>query len=276
MDNQLAVFEQKAIRQTAHNGETYFSIVDIVAVLTDSPNPNRYWTDLKRRSEKESGQSYAFCVSLKLAGSDGKKYKTDCANTEGVLRIIMSIPSPKAEPFKLWLAENGRQTIVETENPEVGIERLADVYKAKGYNKEWIERRLKSIEVRKELTDEWKQRDVKEGQEFSILTAAIAKETFGLNPSEHSKLKGLERQNLRDHMTEFELIFTMLSESATRSIAIRDDAQGFNENLDAAQRGGAAAGGSRLNFEEKMGLKVVSGDNFLGLKDAEKPNELSD
>jgi DNA-damage-inducible protein D len=274
MNNQLAVFEQKEIRQIEHNGEIWFSIIDIIQVLTDSPNPNRYWTDIKRRSAKENGQSYAFCVSLKLAGSDGKKYKTDCANTEGVLRIIMSVPSPKAEPLRLWLAENGRQTLIETENPEVGIDRLTEIYRAKGYNNEWIERRLKSIEVRKELTDEWKQRDVKEGQEFSILTAAIAKETFGLNPSEHSKLKGLDKQNLRDNMTEMELIFTMLSESATRSIAIRDDAQGFNENHDAAIRGGSATGDARRSFEEKMGLKVVSSENFLGFKEGDKTDEL--
>lgn len=270
MDNQLAVFEQKAIRKTEHNGEIYFSIIDIIEILTGSSKPSNYWDTLKRRENQLS----AICGKFKFLAPDGKMRSTDCANTEGVLRIIMSIPSPKAEPFKLWLAENGRQTLIETENPEVGIERLADIYKAKGYNKEWIERRLKSIEVRKELTDEWKQRDVKEGQEFSILTAAIAKETFGLNPSEHSKLKGLEKQNLRDHMTEFELIFTMLSESATRSIAIRDDAQGFNENLDAAQKGGAATGDARRNFEEKMGLKVVSGDNFLGLKEGNKTAEL--
>ncbi len=268
----LAIFEQKQIRQTVHNGDIYFSIIDIIEVLTGSTAPRQYWNILKKRENQLS----TICLQLKMAATDGRQRITDCANTEGVLRVIMSVPSPKAEPFKLWLAEVGKQTIVETENPELGIERLADIYKAKGYNKEWIDRRLKSIEVRKELTDEWKQRDVKEGQEFSILTAAIAKETFGLNPSEHSKLKGLERQNLRDHMTEFELIFTMLSESATRSIAMRDDAQGFNENLDAAQRGGAAAGGARVNFEEKMGLKVVSGDNFLGLKNAEKANELSE
>ena len=272
MDNQLTPFEGNNIRKVWLDEQWFFSIIDTVQILTDSPSPSKYWHQIKKKDAHLS----PFLRKVKMPMADGKNYPTDCANMEGVLRIIMSIPSPKAEPFKLWLAEVGKQTIVETENPEVGIERLVDIYKAKGYNKEWIDRRLKSIEVRKELTDAWKQRDVKEGQEFSILTAAIAKETFGLNPSEHSKLKGLERQNLRDHMTEFELIFTMLSESATRSIAMRDDAQGFNENLDAAQRGGSAAGGSRVNFEEKMGLKVVSGDNFLGLKDAEKPNELSE
>ena len=209
---------------------------------------------------------------------NGKNYPTDCTNTEGVFRILMSIPSPKAEPFKLWLAQVGRQTLVEIENPEVGIDRLTAIYQAKGYNKEWIERRLKSIDVRKELTDEWKQRDVKEGQEFSILTATIANGTFGLNPSEHSKLKGLEKENLRDHMSELELIFTMLSESATRSIAIRDDAQGFNENLDAAQKAGSATGDARRNFENNAGLKVVTGDNFLGLKEGEsnKTGEISE
>jgi DNA-damage-inducible protein D len=270
MNNQLAVFEQKAIRKIEHNGEIWFSIIDIIEILTGSPKPSNYWDTLKRRENQLS----AICGKFKFLASDGKMRTTECANTEGVFRILMSIPSPKAEPFKLWLAENGRQTLVETENPEMGIDRLTELYRAKGYNDEWIERRLKSIEVRKELTDEWKQRDVKEGQEFSILTATIAKETFGLNPSEHSKLKGLEKQNLRDHMTEFELIFTMLSESATRSIAIRDDAQGFNENHDAALKAGSATGDARRNFEDKMGIKVVSSDNFLGLKEGGKPKDL--
>jgi DNA-damage-inducible protein D len=259
----LTVFEQKEIRQIEHNGEIWFSIIDIIEVLADSTNAQSYWGKLKEREP----QLLTICQKFKFLASDGKMRATDCANTEGVFRILMSVPSPKAEPFKLWLAEVGKQSIIETENPELGIDRLTEIYRAKGYNNEWIERRLKSIEVRKALTDEWKQRDVKEGQEFSILTAAIAKETFGLNPSEHSKLKGLEKQNLRDNMTEMELIFTMLSESATRSIAIRDDAQGFNENHDAAIRGGSATGDARRSFEEKMGLKVVSNENFLELKD---------
>jgi DNA-damage-inducible protein D len=272
MNNQLAVFEQKEIRQIEHNGEIWFSIIDIIEVLTGSPAPRQYWNILKKRENQLS----TICLQLKMTATDGRQRLTDCANTEGVFRILMSVPSPKAEPFKLWLAEVGKQSILETENPEMGIDRLTEIYRAKGYNNEWIERRLKSIEVRKELTDEWKQRDVKEGQEFSILTAAIAKETFGLNPSEHSKLKGLEKQNLRDNMTEMELIFTMLSESATRSIAIRDDAQGFNENHDAAIRGGSATGDARRSFEEKMGLKVVSSDNFLGLKEGDKTDALEE
>jgi DNA-damage-inducible protein D len=264
--NKLAIFEQKQIRQTEYNGDIYFSIIDILEVLTGSPAPRQYWNVIKKRENQLS----TICLQLKMTATDGRQRLTDCANTEGVLRIIMSVPSPKAEPFKLWLAEVGKQTIIETENPEIGIDRLTEIYRAKGYNNEWIERRLKSIEVRKELTDEWKQRNVKEGQEFSILTATIAKETFGLNPSEHSQLKGLGKQNLRDNMTEMELIFTMLSESATRSIAVREDAQGFNENHDAALRGGSATGDARRSFEEKMGLKVVSSENFLGLKDGDK------
>ena len=273
MENQgLISFEGKEIRKVWHDEEWHFAVVDVIQVLTDSQNPSVYWSALKKREN----ESFTFCKRLNLPRPNGKNYPTDCTNTEGVFRILMSIPSPKAEPFKLWLAQVGRQTLVETENPEVGIDRLTALYRAKGYNNEWIERRLKSIDVRKELTDEWKQRDVKEGQEFSILTATIAKGTFGLNPSEHSKLKGLEKENLRDHMSELELIFTMLSESATRSIAIRDDAQGFNENLGAAQKAGSATGDARRNFENNAGLKVVTGDNFLGLKESDKTGEISE
>ena len=270
MENQLAVFEHKPIRRIEYNGETYFSIVDIIEVLTDSPNPRNYWNVLKRKET----ELYRICVQLKLVATDGKQRLTDCANTEGVLRIAMSVPSPKAEPLKMWLAQMGKQAIVETENPELGFERFAEIYKAKGYSDEWIKNRLQSIETRKELTDEWKQRGVTEGVEYSVLTATIAKETFGLNPSEHSELKGLVRQNLRDHMTPLELIFTALSEEATRIMAIKDDAQGFNENLDAAYKGGGATGEARVNFEKRTGVSVVSDDNFLGLKGGQAPTEL--
>ena len=269
----LMPFEGKAIRKIWHNEEWYFSVVDVIEVLTDSPYPNRYWTDLKRRSKKESGQSYAFCVSLKLKGSDGKYYKTNCANTEGVLRIVMSVPSFKAEPIKLWLAEQGKRTIDEAENPELLTERQAELYRANGYSEEWISRRDQTIETRKALTDEWKQRGVKEQQEYSILTAIIAKGTFGLTPSEHKEVKGLERQNLRDHMTPIELIFTALSEETTRMIAQKDDAQGFVENQNAASEGGAMAGNYRTQLEERTGEKVVSGANYLDLK-AGKTDEL--
>ena len=270
MDNQLAVFEQKEIRRIEYNGELYFSIVDIIEVLTGSVSPRKYWTKLKEREN----QLETICLQLKMKAEDGKQRLTDCANTEGVFRILMSVPSPKAEPFKLWLASVGKQHIDETENPELLTERQAEIYRAKGYPDEWITRRLQSIEVRKSLTDEWKNRGVKEGHEYSILTAEIAKATFGVTPSEHAKVKGLERENLRDHMTPIELIFTMLSEESTRLIATKDDAQGFTENHEAARQGGHIAGGARKKLEKKTGEKVVSSDNFLGLKQGEKTPEL--
>lgn len=264
-DNKVVLFQEKQIRRVWYNEQWYFSVVDVIEVLTDSSNPNRYWTDLKRRSEKESGQSYAFCVSMKLAGNDGRKRLTDCTNTEGILRIVMSVPSPKAEPLKLWMAQVSTERLEETENPEIGFERLKEIYKAKGYSDEWIARRMQSIETRKQLTDEWKNRNVKEGHEYSILTATIAKGTFGLTPSEHKDYKGLDKpnQNLRDHMTPLELIFTALSEETTRMIAEKDDAQGFNENLDSASEGGAMAGKYRQQLEKRTGSKVVSNENYL-------------
>ncbi len=270
MENQLTVFDQKYIRRTEFNGEVFFSIVDIIEVLTDSPIPRNYWNLLKRREP----QLHTVCMQLKLKSADGKSYKTDCANTEGVFRIMMSVPSLKAEPFKLWLAQIGKQHIDETENPELLTARQAEIYKAKGYPDEWITRRLQSIEVRKSLTEEWKKRDVREGQEYSILTAEIAKATFGITPSEHSKIKGLERENLRDHMTPIELIFTMLGEESTRLIAAKNNAQGFTENHEAAQEGGNIAGGARRKLENKTGEKVVSNDNFLGLKGNDPLKEL--
>jgi DNA-damage-inducible protein D len=270
MENELAIFEQKPIRRAELDGITYFSIVDIIEVLTGSTAPSKYWDAVKRREPHLS----TICRKMKLLSLDGRKRPSDCADTEGVFRILMSVPSPKAEPFKLWLAQVGKQAIVEAENPELGFERLTEIYTAKGYSKEWVAQRLKTIEVRKELTDEWKNRGVKDGQEYSILTATIAKGTFGLNPSEHAKFKGLERQSLRDNMTNLELIFTALSEEITRTIATNEDAQGFNENLDAAQQGGQAAGNARLQVERVKGVKVVSSENFLGLKGGEAPSEL--
>ena len=264
MENKdLIPFEGITIRKVWDNEQWYFSVIDVIEVLTDSPKPKRYWTDLKRRSEKETGQGYAFCVPLKLTANDGRKRLTDCANIEGILRIVMSVPSFKAEPLKLWLAQQGKRTIEEAENPELLTERQTELYKAKGYTDEWIKRRMQSIETRKELTDEWQNRGVKESKDFSILTATIAKGTFGLTPSEHSKVKGLERQNLRDHMTQLELIFSMLGEEATRQIAVNDDSQGFRENFDVAQRGGAMAGDALKGFEKSKNLKVVSSENFI-------------
>jgi DNA-damage-inducible protein D len=268
--NSLIPFEGDKIRKIWHNEEWFFSIVDIIAVLTDSPQPSRYWNSVK----KKEGEVFAFCEKLKLKGQDGKTYPSDCANTEGVFRILMSVPSPKAEPFRLWLASLGKQAMDEVENPELLTERQAEIYRAKGYSEEWIGRRVQTIETRKALTDEWKQRDVKENKEYAILTATIAKGTFGLNPSEHSELKGLARQNLRDHMTPLELIFTALSEEITKRVTIQNDAQGFNENYEAAQKGGDMAGEARRNLEKKLGETVVSSENFLGLKGRETSSEL--
>jgi DNA-damage-inducible protein D len=274
MDNQLTPFEGTEIRKIWHDEQWYFSVVDVISILTDSTQPSRYWADLKKRSKKEANQSFDFCERLKLPRPDGKTYPSDCATTEGVFRIIMSVPSPKAEPLKLWLAEQGKRTIDEAENPELLTDRQAELYRAKGYTEEWIGRRVQTIETRKELTDEWQQRGVKEGQEYAILTATIAKGTFGLNPSEHAKLKGLERQNLRDHMTPMELILTAFSEEATRQITIRDNAQGFADNHDAAHIGGRIGGKALNNYEEESGLKVVSSENFLGLKGGEETTAL--
>jgi DNA-damage-inducible protein D len=200
MKNELTVFENKAIRSVEHNGEMYFSIVDIIEILTDSPTPSKYWGKVKARLKEEAMDELSpNWGKLKMKGIDGKNYPTDCANTEGVFRIVISVPSPKAEPFKVWLANLGNQAIDEAENPELLTERQAELYRAKGYTEEWIGRRVQTIETRKALTDEWKARGVEENQEFSILTATIAKGTFGLTPSEHKEAKGLNRQNLRDH-----------------------------------------------------------------------------
>jgi prophage antirepressor-like protein len=265
MEDELTPFQGKEIRKVWHNDEWFFSVIDVIGVLTDSKSATHYWSMLKKREN----QLVTICYSLKLMALDGRQRSTDCANTEGVFRIIMSVPSPKAEPLKLWLASLGKQAIDEAENPELLSERQAELYKAKGYSDEWVKRRMQTIETRKELTDEWKQRGVKENQEYAILTATIAKGTFGLTPNEHKDLKGLDHQNLRDHMTPIELIFTALGEEATRIIVKEEDAQGFNENHDAATKGGEIAGDSRRLLEKKTGTKVISGANYLGAKNDE-------
>ena len=265
-NSNLIPFEGKEIRKAWHDEQWYFNISDVIAILTDSKDSKAYWRKLKQRLIAEGGSEVVTnCHALKFKAPDGKSYKSDAINTEGILRIVMSVPSPKAEPLKLWLAQVGTERIQETESPELGFERMTEIYRAKGYTDEWIKERLQSIETRKRLTEEWKNRGVKQGVEYSILTATIAKGTFGLNPSEHKKLKGLEKpsQELRDHMTPLELIFTALSEEITRSLAVKEDAQGFNENHEVAQIGGNEAGKARRNLEKNTGLKVVSKDNFL-------------
>jgi DNA-damage-inducible protein D len=260
-NSNLIPFGGKEIRKIIHNDEWYFSVIDVIEILTDSAIPRNYWSDLKRREP----QLHEICVQLKLTASDGRNRMTDCANTKGMFRVIMSIPSPKAEPLKLWLAEQGERAIEETENPELLTQRQIELYKAKGYPDEWIKERINSIDTRNKLTEEWQKRGVKEGKEYSILTAIIAKGTFDVTPTEHKEIKSLTKpsQNLRDHMTDLELIFMSLGEALTRRTAIDEDAQGFDENRTAAAKGGFTAGEARKRVEELDGRKVVSSDNFL-------------
>ncbi|MDP3913916.1 MAG: Bro-N domain-containing protein [Bacteroidota bacterium] len=242
----------------------YFAIIDVVEILTDSNNPRRYWSDIKRKLNAEGfSQLYEFIVQLKMVSGDGKKYVTDCADSKGLLRIIQSIPSPKAEPFKQWLAQVGSDRLDEIENPELAAQRTRELYKLKGYSEDWIEKRMRSIAIREELTEEWKNRGVKEKIGYAILTAEISKATFGLTPSEYKEVKGLKSQNLRDHMTDLELIFSMLGEASTKEIAVNTDTQGFEQNKRAAKVGGKIAGDARKQLEIKSGKKVVTSENYL-------------
>jgi DNA-damage-inducible protein D len=276
-DNKLIIFQEKNIRHIEVGGKNYFAVVDVIEVLTDSDKPRDYWYRLKKRELEGGGVELStFCRHFKIQASDGKMRETECADTEGLLRIIQSVPSPKAEPFKRWLAQVGAERIEEIENPELGIARMRELYLAKGYTEEWVNTRIKSIDIRKQLTDEWQQRGVKEGQEYAILTAEIAKATFGLSPNEHAKYKDLEKQNLRDNMTNLELIFTMLGEEMTRSIAVDTDAKGFPENHEAAIKGGTIAGNARKNVEKDSGKPVVSSENYLELKGKKGQKELEE
>lgn len=262
-ENKLVAFEDKEIRRVWHNEEWWFAVVDVVGVLSESKNPAVYWRVMKKRLKEEgSEQTVTNCNALKLPAKDGRMRKTDCANTENLFRLIQSIPSPKAEPFKQWLAKVGYERIQEIENPELAAQRAREYYQALGYDDEWIDKRLQSINIRGQLTDEWKARDVKEGMEYSILTAEIFRAAFGLAPSEHKQFKGLKRENLRDHMTDLELIFTMLAETTTKNKAIEKDAQGFMENKKAAIEGGTATGKALETYEKETGAKVVSPENF--------------
>lgn len=263
-NDKIVLFQEKQIRRVWHDEQWYFAVVDVLAVLTESQNPSVYWRVLKKRLIDEgANETVSNCNGFKMQAADGKMRLTDCLNTQDLLRIIMSVPSPKAEPFKQWLAQVGRERIEEIENPELGIERIRETYLLKGYSKEWIDGRIKSIHIRKQLTDEWERRGVKVGQEYAILTSEISKATFGLTPSEYKDLKNLKKENLRDHMTNLELIFTMLGEEATRRIAVTDKAQGFSENHRAAQKGGESAGIALDNFEKTSGEKVITSDNFV-------------
>lgn len=273
MDTRIAVFKGKEVRKTIHNDEWWFSVIDVVEVLTESERPRKYWADLKKKLIENEGFSELSdkIGQLKLLSSDGKYYSTDCANTETIFRIIQSVPSPKAEPFKRWLATVGYERVQEIENPELASQRARAIYKAKGYPESWIEKRMRSIAIREELTDEWKERGVKEGVEYSILTAEISKAAFGMTPSEYKQHKGLDRENLRDHMTDLELIFSMLGEAATTEIARTRDAQGFPENKKAAHEGGSVAGNARKELELKSKKTVISKQNYLGTIPSKKP-----
>ena len=271
IENKLAVFQGKQIRRVFHEGEWLFAVVDIIEVLTDSDKPRDYWYRMKQREQEGSGiELSTFCRQLKMLSSDGKKYLTEAANAEGIFRIIQSIPSPKAEPFKRWLARVGYERVQEIENPELASQRARELYKKKGYPDAWIEKRMRSIAIREELTQEWQERGVKEDKEYAILTAEISKAAFGLTPSEYKRMKGLKRENLRDHMNDLELIFSMLGEASTTEIARTRDTQGFEENKEAARAGGKIAGNARRELEAKSGKKVVSKENFLPEKPERK------
>jgi len=259
----LAVFKGKQIRRTIYNDEWWFSVVDVCGALTGSPDSGAYWRKLKQRLKKEGSEVVTNCHGLKLTAPDGKLRETDCANTEGIFRIIQSIPSPKAEPFKRWLARVGYERIKEIEDPELATKRTRALYKAKGYSDAWIEKRMRSIAVREELTDEWQKRGIKEQRDYAILTAEISKATFDMTPSEYKKYKNLKRENLRDHMNDLELIFSMLGEASTTEIARNKNAQGMLENWESARQGGSVAGKARRDLEKKSGKKVASKQNYL-------------
>ena len=263
--NALVIFQGKQIRRLMVNNEWFFSVIDIVEALTDSPNPRNYWNMLKIRESEHGIELYTNCVQLKLLSSDGKYYETDCANTKSLLRIIQSIPSRKAEPMKLWLAQVGYERIQEIQDPELAQNRAKSYYELKGYPKDWIEKRLRGIAIRQELTDEWKGREVTEEKEFAILTNEISKTAFGKTVEEYKELKGLKKQNLRDHMTDWELILTMVGEKATTDITKAKDSQGFEECKESANEGGKIAQSTRKQIEEKTGKSIVSKDNFLSL-----------
>jgi DNA-damage-inducible protein D len=262
----VAVFEGNQIRKIMHLDEWWFSVIDIVEVLTGSNLPKRYWSDLKRKLAKEGySELYDKIVQLKFAAADGKYYATDCANTETMFRIIQSIPSPKVEPFKQWLARVGYERLEEIENPELSMERMQALYEKKGYPKEWIDKRMRGIAVRQDLTGEWKNRGAKTSLEYAILTNEIMQGAFDLKVDEYKQVKGLARENLRDHMTDIELILTMLGEATTTKLHRDRDSLGIEPLKQDAQEGGAVAGSTRRDIEKRSGKPVVMGDNFKGL-----------
>jgi len=269
----LAVFQGKKIRKTWNNEEWWFSLEDIVSVLTDSNDPKQYIQKLKQRDEPLSKGWVQIVLALPISTIGGIQ-NMNCVNTEGAFRIIQSIPSPKAEPFKLWLAKTGYERVQEIENPELAQKRMREIYKAKGYSDNWIEKRVRGIAIRDELTDEWKKRGVQQEKDFAILTSEISKATFDMTPSEYKKFKGLKKENLRDHMNDLELIFSMLGERVSTEITRKEDSQGFKKVEDAAKRGGRIAGNARKETEKELGGKVSSKENYL--KEPEEKKKLKE
>lgn len=259
----IVVFNDKKIRRVWHSGDWFYSVVDVVGVLSESEDPRNYWKVLKHRLNQDGSEVVTKCNQLKLISSDGKKYLTDCANKETIFRIIQSIPSKKAEPFKLWLAKVGSERIDEIENPELAQDRMKEIYEKKGYSKQWIDKRLRGIAVRQDLTDEWRKRGVEEQNDFAILTAEISKASFGMTPSEYKKFKGLDNENLRDHMTDLELIFSMLGEASTSEIERTQNPEEFEEHVKVSRRGGEIAKNARVELESETGENVVSDENCL-------------
>jgi len=272
-DKSLIIFQDKKIRRVWYSNEWYFATIDIVAVLTeqeDYQKARKYWNKLSQRLREEGSEVVTNCHRLKLLAEDGKLRKTDCANIKSIFRIIQSIPSKNAEPFKQWLAQVGYERVEEIKNPELAQKRMKEIYKAKGYSDDWIEKRVRGIAIRDELTDEWKKRNINENKEYAILTAEISKATFGMTPSEYLTFKGLKRENLRDHMDDLELIFTMLGEASTIRIARNKDAKGFVKNKEVALEGGKVAGVAREELEKRSGQSVVNPENYLDVPEKER------
>ena len=272
-NHHIALFKGKTIRKAIFNKEWYFSVVDVVQALIDQPNDyiaRKYWNKLSQRLREEGSEAVTNCHRLKLKAPDGKMRKTDCANTEDMFRIIQSIPSPKAEPLKRWLAKVGYERVQEIENPELATKRTRMLYKLKGYPEDWIEKRMRGIAIREELTDEWQKRGARDDVDYEILTAEISKATFGITPTEYKKIKGLKRQNLRDHMDDFELIFTMLGERSTTEIHKTENSSGMTKLKDDAHRGGRVAGNARKELEKELDRPVVTNKNFLRNKNTKK------
>ena len=268
----IKLFESKHIRSVWNEAEQkwYFSIQDTIQILTDTVDVKDYIKKMKKRDDSLNSNWGTICPLVEMEAADGKKRKIQAADTKGLLRIIQSIPSPKAEPFKLWLAQVGSDRLDEIENPELATQRTRDLYKQKGYSDAWIEKRMRSIAIREELTDNWKERGVKEQKEYAILTAEISKATFGLAPIDYKKVKGLNKENLRDHMSDLELIFSMLGEASTTAIVKTKNPIGFIENKKVAKQGGDVAGNARKELEQKTVKKVVSKENYLQMPEKAK------